>query len=102
VTIEVEAAPNNQPPTVTITSPRNNATVYRWWGTDFEADANDPDGSITKVEFYSGSTLLHTDTSAPYSFWWRPTSRGFHTLTAKAYDDGGADTTSAPVTVRVK
>jgi uncharacterized protein YjbI with pentapeptide repeats len=102
VTIEVEAAPNNQPPTVTITSPRNNATVYRWWGTDFEADANDPDGSITKVEFYSGSTLLHTDTSAPYSFWWKPTSRGFHTLTAKAYDDGGADTTSDPVTVRVK
>lgn len=101
VTIEVEASQNNQPPTVTITSPHDNARVFRWWGTDFEADANDPDGTITKVEFYSGSTLLHTDTSAPYGFWWRPSSRGRHTLTVKAYDDGGAETTSDPISVRV-
>jgi hypothetical protein len=43
-----------------------------------------------------------TDTSAPYSFFWKPPSRGNFTLTAKAYDDDGAGTTSDPVTVRVK
>ena len=102
VTITVEAQQNNQPPSVTITLPKNNQTVYRWWGTDFEADASDPDGVITKVEFYSGSTLLHTDTFAPYSFWWIPSSKGNQTLTAKAYDDGGAVTTSNPVKVRVR
>ena len=102
VTITVEAQPNNQPPTVEITSPHNNAKVYSWWGTNFEADADDPDGNITKVEFYSDGALLHTDTSAPYSFWWRPASRGTQTLTARAYDDGGADTTSDSITVRVR
>jgi uncharacterized protein YjbI with pentapeptide repeats len=102
VTVIVEGQQNNQPPSVEITSPRNNQRVYRWWGTDFEVEASDPDGIITKVEFYADGTLLHTDTSAPYSFWWKPTSRGNHTLTAKAYDDGGAETTSDPVTVRVR
>ena len=102
VTVNVLPSPNNVPPTVTITSPSNGATVFRWWGTTIKADADDPDGSITKVEFYSGNTLLNTDTSAPYSYFWKPTSRGFHTLTARAYDDGGADTTSDPVTVHVK
>ena len=102
VTIEVEAAQNNQPPTVTITSPKNNAKVYRWWGTTIKADADDPDGSITKVEFYADGTLLNTDPSAPYSFYWKPASRGTQVLTAIAYDDGGANTTSDPVTVRVR
>lgn len=87
---------------MTITSPRNNQRVYRWWGTDFEVEAADPDGVITKVEFYADGTLLHTDTFAPYSFYWWPDSRGNQTLTARAYDDGGADTTSDPVTVRVR
>jgi hypothetical protein len=102
VTVVVEPAPNNQPPSVTITSPRNNAKVYRFWGTTIRADADDPDGNVTKVEFYSDGTLLNTDFFAPYSFYWRPTSRGYQTLTAKAYDDGGANATSDPVTVRVR
>ena len=102
VTVNVVPSPNNVPPTVGITSPSNNATVYRFWGTTINANASDSDGVITKVEFYAGSTLLGTDTSAPYSFFWSPASRGNFTLTAKAYDDDGAVTTSAPVTVRVK
>jgi chitinase len=102
VTVNVVPRPDNVPPTVRITSPSNNATVYRLFGTTIRADAADPDGTITKVEFYSGSTLLGTDTSAPYSLFWRPASRGNHTLTAKTYDDDGAVTTSDPVTVRVR
>jgi len=90
------------PPTVTITSPRNNATVYRFLGTTINANAGDSDGTVIKVEFYAGNTLLGTDTSAPYSFYWKPGSKGNQTLTAKAYDDNGAVTTSAPVTVRVR
>jgi chitinase len=102
VTVNVLPSPNNVPPTVRITSPSNNATVSRLFGTTIKADAADPDGTITQVEFYSGSTLLGTDTSAPYSLFWKPASRGNHTLTARAYDDGGAVTTSDPVTVRVR
>jgi uncharacterized protein YjbI with pentapeptide repeats len=102
VTVIVEAPQNNQPPTVTITSPANNATVNRSSGTTINTNASDSDGTIAKVEFYAGSTLLCTDTSAPYRCFWRPTSRGNFTLTAKAFDDDGAVTTSAAVTVRVR
>jgi hypothetical protein len=102
VTVNVLPSPNNTPPTVKITSPKNNATVYRWLGATLKADASDSNGSIGKVEFYAGSTLLNTDTSAPYSFFWKPATTGSQTLTARAYDDDGAVTTSSPVTVRVK
>jgi uncharacterized protein YjbI with pentapeptide repeats len=102
VTLNVLPSPNNAPPTVSITSPKNNATVYRFLGTTIKANASDSDGTVLKVEFYAGSTLLGTDTSAPYSLFWRPASNGNYTLTARAYDDNGAVTTSAPVPVRVR
>lgn len=102
VTVTVEPNQNNQPPSVTITKPSNNQRVYRWWGTDFRVSASDSDGVITKVEFYADDVLLYTDTIAGYGFYWFPTSRGTQTLTAKAYDDSGAVTTSDPITVRVR
>jgi uncharacterized protein YjbI with pentapeptide repeats len=102
VTVNVVPPANNVSPTVTITAPANNATINRSSGTTIRATASDSDGTIIKVEFYAGSTLLNTDTAAPYSFVWRPTTRGTFTLTARAYDDDGAVTTSTPVTVRVK
>jgi uncharacterized protein YjbI with pentapeptide repeats len=102
VTVNVVPSPNNVPPTVTITSPANNATVSRLFGTTIKANAHDSNGTVIKVEFYAGSTLLGSDTSAPYSLFWRPSSSGNQTLTAKAYDNDGAVTNSAPVTVRVR
>ena len=102
VTVNVISSPNNLPPTVTITSPANNATVSRSSGTIIRANAGDSDGTVVKVEFYVGSTLLGTDTSAAFSLFWIPTARGTFTLTVRAYDDNGAVTTSAPITVRVK
>jgi RHS repeat-associated protein len=65
------------------------------------ANAADTDGSISKVEFYKGSTLLATDTTAPYSFSWGNMASGSYVLTAKAYDNQNAVTISAPVTVNV-
>jgi uncharacterized protein YjbI with pentapeptide repeats len=102
VTVNIVPSPSNAAPTVTITSPANNATINRSSGTIIRATASDSDGTIIKVEFYAGSTRLCTDPSAPYSCFWSPASRGTFTLTARAYDDDGAVTTSAPVTVRVK
>jgi hypothetical protein len=76
--------------------------VYRSLGTIIRANGADPDGSILKVEFYAGSTLLGNDPSTPYTLFWKPSATGNQTLTVKAYDNDGAVTTSAPVTVRVK
>jgi hypothetical protein len=88
-----------QPPTVSITSPLNNATV----GTGFTitANATDNDGTVTNVSFYDGSTLLGSDTTSPYSYTWSSAPLGAHVLKAVAWDNTGLAATSAVVNVTV-
>jgi uncharacterized protein YjbI with pentapeptide repeats len=102
VTVDVVASPNNQPPTVEITSPNNNATVSRRWGTTIRADANDADGNFIRVEFYVDGNFLGYDLFPPYRLYWKPDSNGYHTLTAKAIDETGLEAASDPVTVRIR
>jgi predicted phage tail protein len=92
----------NKPPTVSLTAPANNSTFTAPANITLSASASDPDGSVSKVEFYSGSTLLSTDTTSSYSFAWSSVPAGTYSLTAVAYDAAGAKTTSAAVTVTVK
>jgi endoglucanase len=86
-------------PQVSITSPADGAAVATGADLPIEATATEPNGSISKVEFYDGSTLLGTDTTGPYAYTWTGVPAGAHTLTAKAYDAGGASATSAAVHV---
>jgi hypothetical protein len=66
------------------------------------ASASDADGSIAKVEFYrAGTTLLGSAGTAPYRYVWANAATGTHSLTARAYDNKGATTTSAPISVTV-
>ena len=102
VTVNVVASPNNQPPTVEITSPGNNATVFRWWGTTIKAAADDPDGDLVRVEFYAGDALVGVDLFPPYSTFWKPEKNGWTTLTARAIDQTGLEATSDPISVRVR
>jgi len=92
--------PDTQPPTVLITSPRGGATVSGTVPVALEAE---DDFGVTSVELYAGTTLLGKDTSAPYSVSWntQAVAEGLHSLTAKAYDAAGHQTTSAAVTVTV-
>src|SRR6185369_7007913 len=91
----------NAPPTVSITSPANNAVFTAPASITINASASDSDGTITQVEFYQGATLLNTDTSAPYSFTWSNVSSGSFSLTAKAIDNRNAVTPSSPINVVV-
>lgn len=91
----------NNPPTVSITSPANNATFTAPANITINASAEDSDGTITQVEFLQGTTSLSVDTSAPYSYAWNSVAAGSYTLTAKATDNAGATTTSAVVNVTV-
>ena len=61
-------------------------------------------GTVTRVEFYrnDGATLLGSDTTAPYSYNWKNVPSGTHALRVKAYDDRGAVTTSAAVSITVR
>lgn len=93
--------PPNVNPTAALTAPANGATLLTGTATNLTATASDADGSVTSVAFYDGSTLLGTDTSAPYSFSWTPAATGSHALTARATDNRGGTGTSASVTVTV-
>jgi hypothetical protein len=87
-------------PVATVTSPTEGASVEG--EVLLTADASD-DYSVRRVEFFAGSTLLGTDTTAPFSFSWytSPWSEpnGAYVLTARAYDTSGNVGTSAPVTL---
>src|SRR5688500_15853817 len=92
----------NQPPTVSLTSPANNATVSRGANVTISATAADPDGPVDRVEFFANGVRIASDAAVPFSTVWRSTNRGTFTITAKDYDFDGGVATSAPVTVRVK
>ena len=100
VSITVNALAN-QPPTVSLTSPANGATYTAPANITLTATASDSDGTISKVEFYNGATLLATDTVSPYSFAWNSVASGTYSLTARAYDNTGASTTSGTAVVKV-
>ena len=93
--------PANQPPAVSLTSPASGATYTAPATISIAASATDSDGTVAKVDFYAGTTLLGTDTAAPYQLSWSSVPAGSYTLTAVATDNGGATTTSSGVTVTV-
>ena len=96
------ASSGNNPPTVSITAPSNNANFTPPASISITATAADADGSVTQVAFYNGTTLLGTDNTAPYAFSWTNVPLGTYSLTAVATDNAGATTTSAAVIVIVK
>lgn len=65
------------------------------------ATAQDTDGTVAKVDFYAGATLIATDTSAPFTGTWTSAPAGDHSITARATDNRGATATSAPAAVKV-
>lgn len=98
----IQFSSGNPAPTVSITSPTNNANFTPPPATiNIQATAADANGTVTQVSFYNGSTLLGTDTSSPYTWSWTNVAAGTYAITARATDNGGATTTSAPVNVSV-
>jgi hypothetical protein len=91
----------NKPPTVSLSTPTNNATYIAPANVKLTATATDKDGTISKVQFYNGTRLLHTEYVAPYSFKWSHVPAGKYTLTAKATDNSGLVTTSAAVHISI-
>jgi serine protease len=77
--------PVDNPPTVSITSPLNGATVSGL--VSIEASATD-DVGVVRVDFYVDATLIGTATTSPYGVSWDSTTvaDGTYTLTATAID----------------
>jgi len=97
----VVSAATNSPPLVSLTSPANNASYNQGSSITISANATDANGTISKVEFFAGSTKLGEDLTSPYSFTWNGAGPGNHSITAKATDNEGASTTSGAVSVSV-
>ncbi|MFN3405925.1 MAG: cellulase family glycosylhydrolase [Cytophagaceae bacterium] len=93
--------PVNQAPSVSVTSPSNQASFTAPASITINASASDPDGSIAKVEFFNGSVKLGEDLTSPYSYSWNNVAAGSYTITARATDNAGATTTSAGISITV-
>jgi beta-glucanase (GH16 family) len=83
------ASLGNNSPTVSIDSPTNNQFFDANDDITITATAADTDGTISKVEFFNGTTLLGEDTTSPYSFTWNDVPGGSYDIGVKATDDKG-------------
>ncbi|MBI4657768.1 MAG: hypothetical protein HY735_02765 [Verrucomicrobia bacterium] len=91
----------NALPAVAIVSPVNGITLAEPLTGAIQTAASDSDGSIQKVSFFSGSTLLGSVASPPFNLAVTNVAAGNYKLTAVATDDRGASATSPPVTISV-
>jgi hypothetical protein len=90
-------------PVVSITSPVNNEAFVSPASVTINATASKTGGTISKVEFYNGTTKLGEDLTSPYSYTWTNVAKGLYSITAVATDNSGNKTTStaAMITVNV-
>jgi hypothetical protein len=91
----------NEAPTVSLTGPANGSTFSAPASIALAATASDVDGTVARVDFYAGSTLIGSDTSPPYAWSWSNVSVGSYALTAVARDNAGAMTVSGTRDIRV-
>ncbi|MDQ3205673.1 MAG: Ig-like domain-containing protein, partial [Pseudomonadota bacterium] len=94
------AAPGSNRPSVTLGAPTG-APFIAPATVGLSATASDSDGSVAKVEFFAGATLLGTDTAAPYQVTWGNVAAGTYSVTAKATDNNGNSAVSAAQSVVV-
>jgi hypothetical protein len=93
--------PDTIPPTVSMTAPAGGTTVSG--NVTLSATASDNIGVVGVQFLANGSPAGAEDTSSPYSVTWNTTglTNGSYTLTARARDAAGNQTTSTAITVVV-
>ena len=91
--------PDDQPPTINITSPSNGAVITK--KVTIRTQASDDKG-IQKVDFYVNNSFKQSVFSPPYKWEWDPGpySSGFHTIKAIAFDTI-AQTAEASISLKV-
>jgi RHS repeat-associated protein len=94
-------SPSNVAPSVAMTGPTSGSSYIATASIPLTASASDSDGTISKVEFYKGTTLIGTDTTSPYGVTWTESAPATYSVTARAYDNAGAVTVSSAISVTV-
>jgi plastocyanin len=102
-TITVMPLVANPPPSVAILSPTNGATFAAPWSGLLLGTVSDSGGSVTNIDFFSGSLLLGALANPSATFTWTlpELSAGVYNFKAVATDNHGATNTSAIITVSV-
>ncbi len=95
--VEKSTAAVNQMPTVAIATPWNNQTFTLPSAISITANAADPDGTITRVEYYLTGIKIGESQVSPYSMTLDCDSAGTYEITARAFDNLNASVTSEPV-----
>jgi hypothetical protein len=91
----------NNAPTAIITSPVANSSFTAAAAITISASATDSDGSVSKVEFYSGTVKIGEIASMPYIYTWSNVAAGSYSLTVVATDNLNSKTTSPAIIVIV-
>jgi Rieske Fe-S protein len=101
VSVTVNIATATTPPTITLSA--NPTSVTAAGSSTLTAAVTPGSGTITKVDFYEGTTLLGTKTTAPYTYAaaYTSTNNGTHSYTAKVTASDGSTATSTIATVTV-
>ena len=85
---------------VKLTAPTNSHVVAQGAHLALAATATATSGGVARVDFYANTTLLSSDSEAPYTATWSNVPAGIHTLSARATNLAGYAGTSADVIVR--
>jgi hypothetical protein len=96
----VIVASMNLPPTVSLTSPSNSASLLAPATFALAANATD-DVAVTNVQFLSDASPLGDDASSPFTLMVTNLAAGNYTFRAVASDNAGLKATSAPISVAV-
>jgi hypothetical protein len=86
-------------PTVTLTAPLNGASFTAPATINLAANVSSNGHSISKVQFYRGTTLLGEATSAPYTSSWSGVGPGSYAVFSRASYDAGSTVDSPAATV---
>jgi uncharacterized repeat protein (TIGR02059 family) len=97
IVVNKSASRNNQSPIVRIKSPDKGKIFKKNETIILEAEASDPDGTISKIEFMIGDKVVAVLTEAPWTFDWQNADTGQFFVTVIATDNLGAVSQSSEV-----
>jgi len=100
-TSRVAAQTANQPPSVRIVAPADQARVVNTNDLAISVEASDPDGKVARVALYRDGSFIGQSLSAPHLFNLIRPAAGTNVFKAVATDNQGRTAESLPVTVVV-
>ncbi len=101
IIVDKTAGNYNKPPTVSITSPADLSKINDGYPMNLSAVASDPDGTVSKVQYFEGFNIVGESTYAPFTVSIPFTVAGKHTYLAKAIDNKNSVAFSAPLTLDI-